>query len=100
MKKKIVLVLMLLVVLVSVGLLPGCGNVYLKGDALTAAETSTLDAYQAVQRSEAAATTQPTWEQSYLMENFKQWRFFVRSALKDTAWGPRLEGESASTGSK
>ena len=26
----------------------GCGNVYLRGDGLTAAETSTMDAYQAV----------------------------------------------------
>jgi hypothetical protein len=67
--------------------------VYLRGDALTAAETSTTDAYQAVQRSGSQATTQPSWEQSYLVENFKQWRFFVRSAHKDTTWGPKLEGE-------
>lgn len=73
--------------------LAGCGNVYLKGDALTAAESSTMDAYQAAQRSGATATTQPTWQQSYLVENFKQWRFFVRSAHKDLTWGPKLEGE-------
>ena len=71
----------------------GCGNVYLQGDAATAAETSTLDACQAVQRSGADATTQPSWEQSYLVENFKQWRSFVRSARKDLTWGPKLAGE-------
>jgi hypothetical protein len=72
--------------------LAGCGNVYLQGDGLTAAETSTLDAYQAVQRADAEPAT-PAWEKAYLTENFKQWRFFVRSARKDLAWGPKLEGE-------
>jgi hypothetical protein len=72
--------------------LAGCGNVYLKGDALTAAETSTLDAYQAVQRA-AADANNPAWEKAYLSENFKQWRFFVRSAHKDLNWGPKLEAE-------
>jgi hypothetical protein len=72
--------------------LAGCGNVYLKGDGLTAAETSALDAYQAVQRAEKEPVT-PDWERAYLTENFKQWRFFVRSARKDLAWGPKLEGE-------
>jgi ABC-type cobalamin transport system ATPase subunit len=70
----------------------GCGNVYLKGEALTAAETSTLDAYQAVQRGNADAAT-PGWEKAYLTENFKQWRFFVRSARKDLVWGPKLPDE-------
>lgn len=72
--------------------LAGCGNVQLKGEALTAAETSTVDAYNALQR----ATTQPDsgWiERAYLEENFRQWRWFVRSARKDTTWGPKLEGE-------
>jgi hypothetical protein len=71
----------------------GCGNVYLQGDAATAAEQSTLDAYQAAQRAGGTATSQPSWEQAYLVENFKQWRFFVRSARKDLSWGPKLEGE-------
>jgi hypothetical protein len=35
----------------------------------------------------------PAWLRAYLAEDFKQWRFFVRSARKDEAWGPRLEGE-------
>ena len=70
----------------------GCGNVYLKGEALTAAETSTLDAYQAMQRADAEPAT-PVWEKGYLTENFKQWRCFVRSARKDLVWGPKLEGE-------
>lgn len=82
----------------------GCGNVYLRGEAMTAAETSTLDAYGALQRVDpcpscvdpAATTTQPSvepWVKAYLAENFKQWRFFVRSARKDLTWGPKLEGE-------
>jgi len=86
-------VLMLLVVAV-IGLvcMAGCGNVYLRGDALTAAETSAMDAHQAAQRAVNEPAT-PDWEKAYLAENFKQWRFFVRSARKDLSWGPKLEGE-------
>ena len=98
--KKLALCIGLLVMLC----LTGCGNVYLRGEALTAAETSALDAYGALQRVDpcpscvdpAAATTQPAvepWVKAYLTENFKQWRFFVRSARKDLTWGPKLEGE-------
>ena len=72
--------------------LAGCGNVYLRGEALTAAETSTMDAFQATQRADAEPAM-PAWQKAYLQENFKQWRFFVRSARKDDAWGPKLEGE-------
>jgi len=78
-------------VLVVLGV-AGCGNVYLRGEALTAAETSALDAFQAVQRATAEPAT-PAWEKAYLEENFKQWRFFVRSARKDETWGPTLEAE-------
>ena len=73
--------------------LAGCGNVYLRGEALTAAETSVMDAHQAVQRASAEPTT-PAWEKAYLEENFKQWRLFVRSARKDETWGPKLPTES------
>ena len=69
--------------------LAGCGNVYLRGEALTAAETSAMDAFGAAQRAEA----EPAWQKAYLQENFKQWRSFVRSARKDEAWGPKLEDE-------
>jgi len=74
----------------------GCGNVSLRGDALTAAETSMMDAYQAVHRSgavEAHRSGTPTWEQAYMLENFKHWRYFVRSARKDLMWGPKLPDE-------
>ncbi len=71
----------------------GCGNVYLSGDGLTAAQQSTMDAYQAVQRADADPAT-PATLRVYLSENFKQWRFFVRSAVKDLNWGPKLPGES------
>jgi uncharacterized protein YceK len=78
--------------LIGLLLLAGCGNVYLRGEALTAAETSTMDAFQAVKRASAEAAT-AAWQKSYLDENFKQWRFFVRSARKDLTWGPKLAGE-------
>lgn len=85
-----ILVLAMLVLVVFVGC--GCGNVYLKGEAAIAAEKSAMDAFQAHSR----ASTQPAsgWtEKAYLAENFKQWRYFVRSNRKDLTWGPKLEGE-------
>ena len=86
--KKLLICMAVLVVLC----LTGCGNVYLRGEALTAAETSAMDAWQAVQRADKEAAT-PEWQKAYLAENFKQWRFFVRSARKDETWGPKLEAE-------
>jgi hypothetical protein len=86
------LILIALALLLALSTVAGCGNVYLKGDALTAAETSTLDAYQATQRADAEPNT-PAWEKAYLTENFKQWRYFVRSARKDLVWGPKLPDE-------
>lgn len=86
------LLLTFLIVLAVTLTLAGCGNVYLKGEANIAAETSAMDAYNAVNR----ATTQPAsgWtERAYLTENFLQWRDLVRAARKDAAWGPKLEGE-------
>jgi hypothetical protein len=70
----------------------GCGNVYLTGDAATAAETSALDAYGAAQRATSEPAT-PGWEKAYLQENYKQWRYFVQSSRKDLTWGPKLAGE-------
>jgi hypothetical protein len=77
--------------------------VYLRGEALTAAETSTMDAWQAIQRvaqppsagleDSPPGAAVPQWLEAYLEENFKQWRFFVRSANKDPNWGPKLEDE-------
>ena len=83
--------LMLVLVLVVIGL-AGCGNVTLKGDSMTAAEVSTLDAYNASQRAGADPNI-PHWTQVYLEENFKQWRCFVWSAKKDVTWGPKLPAE-------
>lgn len=85
---------MILFMLMAVMILAGCGNVYLSGDAATACENSAMDAYQAVQRANAAAaTSQPTWVRPYLSENYKQWRDFVRANRRDQNWGPKLEGE-------
>jgi hypothetical protein len=75
-------------------LVAGCGNVYLSGEALTAAETSTLDSWQAVQRASADPSI-PAWQKAYLAENFTQWRSFVRAAKRDLNWGPKLPEESA-----
>jgi hypothetical protein len=71
--------------------LAGCGNVYLRGEALTAAQASALDAYTAAERLDANAA--PAWCGAYLAENFRQWRWFVRSAIADPNWGPRLKQE-------
>jgi hypothetical protein len=88
--------MLLCLVLLTVCLVAaGCGNVSLKGEAMTACEQSALDAYQAVKRVDTP-TTQPagqSWVRPYLTENFKQWRYFVRAAKNDPAWGPKLEGE-------
>ncbi len=91
MKAWMIVVLLALSCVAVLGI-AGCGNVSLQGEAMTAAETSTMDAYQAVQRAQADPAT-PAWESAYLAENFKQWRFFVRSARKDLTWGPKMEGE-------
>ena len=72
--------------------LTGCGNVYLRGEAMTAAEVSTLDAYGAALRAAADPET-PAWAKAYTAENFWQWRLLVRSGKKNDVWGPKLGGE-------
>ncbi len=89
---RIATLLTLVVMVAALFVTAGCGNVYLKGDALTAAETSTLDACNAANRATADPNT-PAWERAYLVENCRQWRDFVRSAHKDPNWGPRIAGE-------
>jgi hypothetical protein len=88
--------LMMLAVLVMAIGLAGCGNVDLRGEGLASAQQSAMDAYQATQRADADPAT-PAWQKAYLTENFKQWRFFVRSARKDGNWGPKLADETATT---
>jgi len=70
--------------------LPGCGNVYLSGEAMTAAETSALDAYEAAARAREAGPTIPAFVEGYLYHNFIQWQSFVRAAKNDIKWGPNL----------
>ena len=93
MKRATILVLVVLGIL-AVLVMPGCGNVELRGESLTAAEVSTVDALSAANRLRPDANT-PQWVKVYLDENFKQWRCFVRSARKDEAWGPKLPDETA-----
>jgi hypothetical protein len=83
-----------LVVIALAGSLAGCGNVYLSGDAMTCTEMSVADAFNAAQRAETDANI-PNWTKSYLDENFKQWRSYLRSAKKDMTWGPQLPEEKA-----
>ncbi|MCY2927919.1 MAG: hypothetical protein NTV86_00205 [Planctomycetota bacterium] len=78
--------------LLLVGATAGCGNVYLWGEGATACETSTMDAYLATQKA-SSDTCMPAWGKAYMEENFRQWRYFVRSARKDTNWGPKLPTE-------
>jgi len=95
--RRISLVLLFVAVIGMTCFSPGCGNVSLRGDALTAAETSVMDAYQVVHRSGAVEAqksgTTLTWEQAYAVNNFQQWRYFVRSARKNLSWGPTLPNE-------
>ena len=86
------MVVLCVLAVVFVICLPGCGNVTLKGESMTAAEISTLDAFNASQRAGADPNI-PHWTQVYLDENFKQWRCFVWSAKKDVTWGPKLPSE-------
>jgi hypothetical protein len=88
------LFVLMLVAVLAAAVLPGCGNVSLKGDAMTAAQNSAMNAYQADIRAEKDPAV-PAWLKAYLAEDFKQWRFFVRSANKDMGWGPRLPEEQA-----
>jgi hypothetical protein len=63
---------------------------------MTAAQQSTMDAYQSVTRANSEPAT-PAWEKAYLTENFKQWRSYVRSAIKNATWGPLLDSEKPAT---
>ena len=83
---------MLVVAVLVVLLLAGCGNVYLAGDAMTTAECSALDAAGFAERVQADGNASPL-VRAYAAENAWQWRCFVRSAKKDLAWGPKLQGE-------
>jgi hypothetical protein len=93
---KTVVSIILLFVALILCLLAGCGNVSLSGDAMTAAQQSTMDAYQSVTRANSEPAT-PAWEKAYLTENFKQWRSYVRSAIKNATWGPLLDSEKPAT---
>ena len=86
-----------MVAVISLACLAGCGNVFLMGEAKTAVQTSTMDAYLASQKASIDTTT-PTWVRAYLEENFRQWRFFSRAASHDPNQGPTLPSEQASTG--
>ena len=89
------MMVMLAVVAVAVMLiLPGCGNVYMWGDAMTAAETSALDAHQFSKRVKKDPNM-PAFVGAYADENYKQWRSLVRSGKADAEWGPLLDGETA-----
>ena len=92
----IVMVLVALGMLVTVA---GCGNVSVQGDAMTALETSTLDAFGFLERVQADPNARSLYR-CYATENFVQWRWFARSAKKDMNWGPKLptEANSACTG--
>ena len=87
--KKLLVSMCLLALIAAVG---GCGNVSLRGASATAAETSALHAHQAAKRA-AADPDMPEWGKVYTAENFKQWRFFVRSNRADENLGPKLDGE-------
>jgi hypothetical protein len=84
--------LSVMVVLAMFVWLAGCGNVQLSGDAMTAAQTSTLEALGFYQRVQLDANASPL-VRGYALENVTQWRWFVRSAKRDMTWGPKLPGD-------
>ena len=84
--------LVLVAMVLAMACLAGCGNVYLTGEAMTAAETSALDSYNACERGFNDPNL-PLWTKAYLGENAGQWRSFVRSAKKDENWGPKVGSE-------
>ena len=76
----------ILLVLVMCLAAAGCQDVTLRGQAMTAAETSTLHAFEAHKR-----YTKDPAAGKYLKLNAEQWRHFVRSAKRDNAWGQELD---------
>ena len=86
-------IVMVLVVLGMLVMAPGCGNVYLAGDAMTAAECSAIDAAGFAYRVREDGNAGPL-VRCYAVENASQWRCFVRSAKKDLSWGPKLPGDA------
>jgi len=89
MMRWIAIVFTALVLIALSSSLPGCGNVYLSGDAMTCTEMSAIDAFESAQRTVGDPNV-PVWTKMYLELNYKQWRSFVRSAKKDMTWGPLL----------
>ncbi len=83
----------LVLLVAAMFLTAGCGNVRLTGQAQIAAEVSTSDAHAAFVKADANPDC-PSWIKAYLCENFKQWRFFVRSDRGDDTWGLRLPSEA------
>ncbi|MCE5327902.1 MAG: hypothetical protein LLG01_15960 [Planctomycetaceae bacterium] len=87
----------ILILILAACITAGCGNVYLQGESATACETSAMDAYLATQKA-SADPGMPSWSKAYIEENFRQWRYFARSARKDSNWGPKLPAEVQSQG--
>jgi len=75
----------------------GCNKheVTVRGDARAVLSGSMTDSYQAVLRSgyEDTPPAERTWQQMYMAENFKQWRYFVRATDADATAGPTLKEE-------
>ena len=88
---KTVIVALLLLLLCA-----GCGNVYLRGEAATAVDTSAMDSYLVAQKAGSDSAC-PAWVKGYLEENFRQWRSFARSNRAEPTWGPRLASENTTT---
>ena len=88
-------IVMVLLVLGLVVTAAGCGNVSVQGDAMTALETSTLDAFGFLERVRSDPNASSLFR-CYATENFVQWRWFARSAKKDLNWGPKLPEEANS----
>jgi len=76
MRNHICSLLVLLLLLVSV---TGCGNVYLQGEAKTAVTQSAILSQEAARRAEEQEV-QPEWVVEFLQENASWWDAFNRAA--------------------
>ncbi|MCG3178305.1 MAG: hypothetical protein BIFFINMI_00631 [Phycisphaerae bacterium] len=79
---KLALMFCLIVAALIVPLVCGCNTVYVRGDAMTALETSAIHAQVASDRAQFSSPPPAPWVQEYLAENAKQWRSFVTSARR------------------
>ena len=72
--------------IILLALMAGCQDVTLRGQAMSAAENSAIHAFEAHKRWDCRSECK-----AYKKLNAEQWRWFVRAAKRDNAWGVELD---------